>query len=85
MEVLSNHPGPPVLVIFLLPSTPSDLTASTDTYRNASGFIRELIARFNENRNRLFHFHINNRSELDLDIIAFAHGYFTSSSPKPSS
>jgi predicted transcriptional regulator len=41
-------------------------------------FIRKLIGRLNENRNRLFHFRINDRTELDLDIIAFAHGYFTS-------
>jgi hypothetical protein len=41
-------------------------------------FIRELINRIGENRNRLFHFRIEDRQELDLDIIRFAHGYFTS-------
>lgn len=44
-------------------------------------FVRELIARLNENRNRLFHFRIQDRDELDLDIIDFAHGYFTSFAP----
>lgn len=41
-------------------------------------FVRELVNRIGENRNRLFHFRIRDRSELDLDIIDFAHGYFTS-------
>lgn len=41
-------------------------------------FVRELIARVNENRNRLFHFRIEDRSELDQDVIEFAYGYFTS-------
>jgi CBS domain-containing protein len=44
-------------------------------------FIRELIGRLNENRNRLFHFRLDDRSELDQDIIDFAHGYFTSFEP----
>jgi len=48
-------------------------------------FIRELIGRLNENRNRLFHFRIDDRSELDQDIIDFAHGYFTSFDPDTAS
>ena len=41
-------------------------------------FVRQLINRIGEHRNRLFHFRIDDRSDLDLDIIEFAHGYFTS-------
>ncbi|MBB6646562.1 CBS domain-containing protein [Halobellus ruber] len=57
-----------------------------DTYFSEKpDFIRELIGRLNENRNRLFHFRVDDRSELDQDIIDFAHGYFTSFTPDTAS
>lgn len=49
-----------------------------------SDFVRELITRLGENRNRLFHFRTDARASLDLDIIEFGHGYFTSLNPHPS-
>ncbi|WP_323677688.1 CBS domain-containing protein [Halorubellus sp. PRR65] len=49
-----------------------------DFFDQRPDFVRNLINRLGENRNRLFHFRIDNREELDLDVIHFAHGYFTS-------
>lgn len=49
-----------------------------DYFEQRCDFVRELIRRLGENRNRLFHFRIDDRADLDLDIIRFGHGYFTS-------
>ncbi|WP_049936334.1 CBS domain-containing protein [Haloplanus natans] len=49
-----------------------------DYFDQRCDFVRELINKIGENRNRLFHFRIEDRRELDLDLIEFAHGYFTS-------
>ncbi|UVE51971.1 CBS domain-containing protein (plasmid) [Haloferax larsenii] len=46
-------------------------------FHERQDFVRQLVSRIGEHRNRLFHFRIEDRGELDLDIIEFAHGYIT--------
>jgi hypothetical protein len=48
-----------------------------DYFHEKPDFVRELIKKVGESRNRLFHFRVEERGELDLDLIEFAHGYFT--------
>lgn len=50
-------------------------------FHEQKDFIRELISKLGEDRNKLFHFRVEDRSELDLDLIRFAHEYFTSQQP----
>jgi hypothetical protein len=53
-----------------------------ESFHERRDFVRQLISRIGEHRNRLFHFRIEDRSNVDLDIIEFAHGYFTSVAEK---
>lgn len=50
----------------------------SEFFHEQRDFVRQLVNRISEHRNRLFHFRIDDRSDLDLDIIEFAHGYITS-------